>query len=188
MKLALCIGHSRRIDGKRDGGAVSVGGINEWTYNRELAEMVANRLDPKYGVVIIANYEGAGYTAAMTWLAKHLKELKVDVAIELHFNDATPSANGSEWLHYHSSTKGKYLAQCFEGAFKRHVPESKPRGLKGLKAGDRGNEFVKLTHCPAIIVEPFFGSNEKDWAIATEHKNQIADAYAEALTKYVTTI
>lgn len=189
MKIALCLGHSRRINGKRDGGAVSVGNINEWTYNKDLAEMVADRLDPKYGVVIISDYEGSGYTTAMTWLAKHLKELKVDVAAEFHFNSAdTSKAHGQEFLHYHSSTKGKYLAECFEGALKRHVPEFTPRGVKGLSSGDRGNEFVKLTSMVSLICEPFFGSSDTDWKIATEKKNQIADAYAEGLTKYLTTL
>ncbi len=189
MKIGLCIGHSRYINGKRDGGAVSVGNVNEWTYNKDLANLVAARLHPKYDVVIISSYEGSGYTTAQQWLAKHLKELKVDVALELHFNAAdAPAAHGSEWLHYHSSVKGRYLAECFKGAFKRHVPELTPRGIKGLSAGDRGNEFVKLTPMPSLILEPFFGSSESDWKVATEKKNQIVDAYAEALTKYAETI
>ena len=38
--VAICVGHSRHINGKRDGGAVSVGGVSEWTFNLDLAQEI----------------------------------------------------------------------------------------------------------------------------------------------------
>lgn len=183
MKIALCVGHSRFINGKRDGGAVSVGKVNEWTYNLDLAKMVSERLS-RHEVIIVSAYQGNGYTSSMRWLAGYLKEQKADVAIELHFNAAGPTARGHEWLYYHNSGKGLLLAKSLNFAMKTHVPEALSRGTKPLDAGDRGNEFVKLTHCPAVIGEPFFGSSASDWRIAVDKKPQIADAYAEGLTEW----
>lgn len=184
MKIALCIGHSRFINGKRDGGAVSVGKINEWTYNLDLAKMISERLSG-HEVIIVSAYQGSGYTAAQRWLAAYLKDQKVGAAVELHFNSASPTARGHEWLYYHSSIKGLLLAKSLNLAMMNKVPESIARGVKPLNAGDRGNEFVKLTSMPSVIGEPFFGSSLSDWKIAVDKKPQIADAYAEGLTKWV---
>ena len=39
LNVAICVGHSRQ----GDTGAVSCGGINEWTYNKKVAEFIYRR-------------------------------------------------------------------------------------------------------------------------------------------------
>ncbi len=187
--IALCVGHSRRIGDFPEGGAVSVGKESEWRYNTELVGMVSGSLKARgHRVLVINCYEGGSYGAAMKWLADHLRKEGADLAVELHFNSAGPTARGHEWLFWHASTKGQRLAIEFDKAFRDILPALPARGAKLRTGGDRGAEFLRLTHCPAVIAEPFFGSNASDWGIATERKGDIAFAMARAISAYAATL
>ena len=182
MKIAICVGHSRKINGRTEGGAISVDGTSEWEYNSGLADMISDQLDTLgHQVGIIDDYQGSGYTAAMEWVADQVEEWDADCAIELHFNSATPLGNGHEWLHWATSSRGKALAAHVEAAVIEAVPELRQRGVKAKGKGDRGGAFLRVTHCPALIAEPFFGSNEEDWQIAIEKKVAIAKAIAHGI-------
>jgi N-acetylmuramoyl-L-alanine amidase len=52
--------------------------------------------------------------------------------------------------------------------------------------GERGGEFLKLTHCPAVIAEPFFGSNPQEWQTASSSVSAIAEAMATGIIDYLT--
>lgn len=186
--IALCVGHSRIVRGSSpEGGAVTHdGAVNEWTWNCALAELIAKNLHAA-GVrsVIVSEYEGNGYGSAQRWLARHLKDLGVTCAIELHFNSADyPSAYGHEWLYWHASSRGKALAASLDAEMCLSVPTIKHRGAKPKFDGDRGAEFLKLTHCPAVIAEPFFGSNVSDWFEARKHRSNIALAIANGVLEW----
>lgn len=186
MKVGICIGHSRKTNGRTEGGAVSVGEVNEHTYNSELAKLILDHLS-EMGIeaFIVSEYQGSGYTDAQKWLASYLKSRGATLAIELHFNSSdSPSATGHEWLFWASSTKGRLLAKDLDASMLEMFPDFKQRGIKPKGPGDRGAEFLKLTHCPAVIAEPFFGSNPEDWELAVSRKDQIAQAIAIGLRHY----
>jgi len=64
-------------------------------------------------------------------------------------------------------------------------PEFTSRGIKGRMRGSRGASYLRLTHCPAVIAEPFFGTCEDpDWLLATQHKEGIARSIAGGLELY----
>lgn len=179
-RIAICVGHSRKIKGRFEGGAVSVGGVSERDYNLVLAEMIAENLSARGAEVkIISEYEGGGYTSAMTWLAKVVGEWKADAAVELHFNAAdSKSAKGHEWLYWGKSERSKQLATEINYEFEHEVEALKPRGIKPLDSRSRGALFCRLLPCPAVIAEPFFGTNKADWQIAEVQKSDIADCIA----------
>jgi N-acetylmuramoyl-L-alanine amidase len=60
-------------------------------------------------------------------------------------------------------------------------PEAKRRGLKAIRDNDRGGMFLKLTHCPSVICEPFFGSNADDWVMAMAHRDLLARVIADGI-------
>jgi N-acetylmuramoyl-L-alanine amidase len=187
-KIAICIGHSRSIGGKRDGGATSVTGVSEWAYNRELGRTLQEKLLAE-GIksFIVDSYRGNGYTDSMKWLASHLKAEGATHALELHFNAAAGTARGHEVLYWNSSEKGQKMAIYIENNFRRWFPEQIPRGAKSRSSGDRGGEFLKLTHCPSVIVEPFFGDNVDDWTYFSKVDNQylLAGCIAQALKEAI---
>lgn len=186
--IAICVGHSRKINGSPEGGAVTHDGkANEWTWNAGLAELIAKNLAAaNVKSIIISEYDGTGYGAAQRWLAKHLKAIGATAAVELHFNSAdAPTASGHEWLFWGTSARGKALATSLSAEMCLAVPEIKWRGAKPRFDGDRGSEFLKLTHCPSVIAEPFFGSSESDWKTAQAKRAQIALAIANGILEWL---
>jgi len=185
--VALCVGHSRKINGHPEGGAVSVGGVSEWTYNRELAGMIRDILaESRVSSRIYSDYEGGWYGTAQRWLAAVLRLDNVTLAIELHFNASdSPAATGHEWLYWGTSKAGKRLADSLAAEMCLAVPQLKSRGIKPKTASDRGAEFLKGTHCPAVIIESFFGSNVGDWEIGVERKAAIARAIASGILEFL---
>lgn len=174
VDIALCVGHSRL----GDSGATSSDGTNEWDYNSKLAKVISRKLVAlKHSTVVIDKYDGSGYSAAIRWLSADLRKRGAKVAVELHFNAAGSGATGHEWLCWHSSKGGYSMAQSLDQAFQSCVSEIKSRGVKTRTASDRGSLFLRLTPCPAVIGEPFFGSNPNDWAIGKDME-KIGHAYA----------
>jgi len=162
--IAICVGHSRKIDGRYDGGAYSPYlKLNERDFSLKVAHKLSANLTRR-GIPskIFDEYAGGGYGSAMADVARQVRAEQAVFAIELHFNFASPSANGHEWLHWHSSISGEDIAKKFESEFKKVFPSIRTRGIKAITKKKRGSKFLELTHCPAIILEPFFGSNESD--------------------------
>lgn len=185
--VAICIGHSRSVNGRVEGGAVSVRGESEWSYNRQLSEMIVDELGKRaIDTVEIAKYNGTSYGSAQRWLAQALKDCNATIAIELHFNSSDdPKANGHEWLYWHNSTKGNVLAKSLNDKMRSSAVEIKQRGIKPRFQGDRGSEFLQKTHCPAVICEVGFGSNRNDWSVMVSKKNEIARAIAHGIMDYL---
>lgn len=162
MKIAICIGHSR----KGDKGAVSVGGVSEFVFNTNIGAAIRTLLMRAGIDCEVENfYAGNSYPEAMRWLAALLRRKGYTHAVELHFNSADAAANGHEFLHHPASIPGRKLAMALAESFQAAFPRSKPRdgGVKPIPKGGRGDLFASLTHCPAVICEPFFGSNRAEW-------------------------
>lgn len=186
MKIAIAIGHSR----DRDKGAVSTGNVSEWNFNLPLGEDLRSLLTARcIPAEVIHYYKGGSYSAAMRNLAAEIKGKSFTHAVELHFNAAaSPQANGHEFLYWKSSANGRALATSLAGAFQESFPFSRPRangGVKPLGPADRGALFLRLTHCPAVILEPFFGSCPEEWDAFSTRKLAIAAAYAEGIAAFL---
>lgn len=180
--IGICIGHSR----SGDRGAVNTDGVSEHTFNSEVGRLTADLLREKgHTVHVIDDYSGSSYSGAVHWVSDRLAKLGATVAVELHFNSAGPHAEGHEWLHWYRSAKGQLLASCFNQTFKESFPNAKARGIKYVDKDDRGSLFLRITRCPAIILEPFFGSNKKETDFYTQNKATLASVYARALTNYL---
>lgn len=180
MKIGICVGHSRW----GDSGAVSLWGKSEWDYNSAVAVALKRELDlAGIDSVILDDYKAGGYGAAMRNCAKYLLNEGATHAIELHFNAAGPQAHGAEWLHWRTSSGGKRLAEALRAGFTTYFPGIKDRGLKPKGSGERGALFLRKTHCPAVIAEPFFGSNEGDCEAFRRNEAKLAAAYAEGIRR-----
>lgn len=180
--IALCVGHSR----PGDSGAVSAGGISEHAFNCRIAAAVASILTAR-GVdcIVLTAYQGQSYGAAMKWLAERLRQAKATCAVELHFNAAdNATASGHEWLYWYSSNNGRLLAKLLNQCMQEAFPTLPARGILGRGPKDRGADFLRLTPCPAVIAEPFFGSTESDWDLLSTHQDRYARVLADVLTNW----
>ena len=179
--VAICVGHSR----EGDDGATSVDGTSEWTFNADLAKRISGHLS-MHGIksFIVDRYEGHGYGAATRWVAAHVEQRHASCAVELHFNAASGTATGHEWLFWGSSARSRALAGELRQAFVDEFPLQRDRGAKAKASGDRGGEFLRLTHCPAVIAEPFFGDTPGEWQFAIANRDKIAAAIAHGIQKF----
>jgi N-acetylmuramoyl-L-alanine amidase len=56
------------------------------------------------------------------------------------------------------------------------VMESRDRGVEVRKRNDRGGRSLWQGKAPAIMTEPFFGSNPEEWRRANARIDQLAEA------------
>jgi hypothetical protein len=70
-------------------------------------------------------------------------------------------------------------------SFAKAFPEQRNRGLKSIDAADRGGLFLRKSHCPALICEPFFGSNAKDTAFFSARMEELAVVYAAGVINWL---
>ena len=181
-KVAICVGHSRI----GDKGATSVGGVDEWTYNKKVADLLKSHLRHQ-GVqsVVFDDYPSESYSGAMNWLAQSVEKEKCDIAIELHFNSYSSSkAEGYEYLHYYTSNNGRRLAECFREAHAETFKVQSDRGIKAIESGGRGGGFLRSVPPPAVICEPFFGSCPKEWILFDRKHSLLAGVYSQAIVDY----
>jgi N-acetylmuramoyl-L-alanine amidase len=179
--IAICVGHSR----PGDGGAVSVGGVSERFANGLLAKQIRAKLEAHdIECEVIDSYQGGNYSAAMRWLGRKLTTLQATGALELHFNFAEAPAHGHEWLHWHASVGGRYLAQALNRSMTAAFPDHKARGLVPVVAKGRGEGFLRCTPCPAVIAEPYFGSNPQEWAWVKANQHELAQAMADGVAAW----
>jgi N-acetylmuramoyl-L-alanine amidase len=181
--IAICVGHSRM----GDMGALSVTGVSEWHYNGDIAKRVRRKLmEMDCDACVIDKYPRPGYASAMEWLAGDLNRRGVVCAVELHFNSSdNPLSHGHEWLHWGASAPSRALAQALQGAMVTAFPEIRSRGLVSIETTkNRGGLFLARTPCPAVIAEPFFGSNRGEWELFAGEREAYASALADGLAKW----
>jgi len=130
------------------------------------------------------NPDTSGYTARIKETATKLNKFDFDLVIELHFNAATPQANGCETLYYFNSKKGKQFAHIFTDTVCRLTGiKSRNGGVKALSnKKDRGFASVYLPKATTILIEPFFGTNNEDCVKIGSAEN-MACIIQEFLTK-----
>ena len=179
MKTAIIIGHNERAP-----GAVRVtDGVPEYIWNTKLAKRIQLYADCEGrgdDVQIFFRKAGLGYNAEIRECYARVNAWKPDQTIELHFNSFTATSTGTEMLYAAGSTKGKILAQKVQDAVLNALGLS-DRGSKAITRKDRGGASVFAANAPAIIVEPFFGSNKSDCATVDANFDKCAQGIWKAI-------
>jgi N-acetylmuramoyl-L-alanine amidase len=172
MKVVVNTGH-----GGGDPGAVNKSlNVTEHDYCTKLTAAVVSSLR-KLGhtaEIVVQDKRGVGMVAGAC------NAMNPDVVVSLHNNAAENlKATGTETLYWHTSTNGKRLAEAVQ---KRMVAAM---GLpdRGVKARDN-LAVLRSTKAVAIIVEPFFISNDGDYGMAVSKLPQLADAIAQGINDW----
>lgn len=185
--IIIAIGHSRTGD---SGGAAAVDGTREHAYNSVVGRMAARMLEDR-GIrcQMIDRYPRQGYGEAMTWLAGECRRLSAEAVLELHFNAATPQAHGAEYLVWPGSVGGTALARSIIAAHRSEVPATTFRRDAGVYPRSSGNgaQFLRVTPCPAVLTEPFFGTNAQEWGVygTDQGKERLASIYADGIANWL---
>lgn len=193
--IAISAGHNYGT------GARARDGTDEHTFNTVIINHLKELLRCQgHTVHVLHRKKFLGYTAAMRDLARQMRDLGSDLALELHFNSSSTEANGFEYLHWLGSKKGKLLAQCLGQSQAAFTPDIRSRGDKGARSlwyhswndgkaySNRGGAYVYLTPCPAVICEPGFASNESDFRVMKQCPQDLAHSYATGIRLYLKSI
>jgi N-acetylmuramoyl-L-alanine amidase len=154
------------------------------------------KLAPCYGIELLVTHRdpALGYGAAVRKTAKAIRQFKADLCMELHFNSAGKTARGCEILYFWGSRKSKHAARCVSKALAPLMDELNipmrggyggARSLwyrssnKGKAYSGRGGYYAWATPCPALILEPFFGSNKHEMTEMAREQNmdELAQRY-----------
>jgi N-acetylmuramoyl-L-alanine amidase len=179
QRLAIIVGHTALRQGAFALAPISQ---HEYPFNREIAQTMEIAAASK-GIVARTFFRdrvgiSGAYQAATAF--------EPDGIIELHFNAAGPAARGTETLcskHHPDSRKlADFIQKSMVAVFNRSG--SRNRGVKVLRAGDRGFGNVSAApSVPSVLVVPFFGSNAGDCRLAfdrsAEYAAGLVDAFAE---------
>lgn len=156
MKVAVVVGHTTGAD---KGAFSKFLKSSEQPFNKMVADELKALAPHTYDVYV---HQLQSYYDRQKVMAAKLNLQNYDLIIELHFNAAdSETANGTEACYYYASRKGKDAAQHISiGLAMAYGTKLRSAGAKALvNKNDRGYWFTYLPKAPAIIVEPFFGTN-----------------------------
>lgn len=182
-KVCICIGHSSKDEGARNDKY----NVGEYSFNKELANKIKEELDKlnytSYIVNRLTDGGGTGMSADIRAVNKH----EVDCIIELHCNAYNGKASGCETLYWHTSKKGKRLAELVQEKTLA-VLENNDRKIKPIDNGDRGAAVLKGSYYPMIMTEPFFIDNDNEYINARLNMDKLAKNIALAIDEWFRTL
>lgn len=172
-RIAIIIGHNAA-----EQGAVRVtDGQTEYVWNGRLADMIAAHNPDQVGI-FHRRKNPAGYRAEIGEVYALADEWGADVTCELHFNSFAGSATGTET--WHATAAGLEVAKPVQKAMVGALGLS-GRGCK--LAGPRALGYTSMVtgRAPAVLIEPYFGSNPTDCRAADANRLELAAGLFAAL-------
>lgn len=179
-RLAIIVGHTAAAPGAHGKAPVD---SYEYPWNRAFAGRLVLAcedagLEAKVFLRDRVGISGA-YRAARDWGA--------EAAVELHFNAAGSAvAYGTETLHGERDDSRALAARVQVAMCAALDREGRgDRGIKLRRPGERGGRNLAQIDRPSILIEPFFGSNAADCALATQRRDDLARAIAGAIADFL---
>jgi len=165
MKLAIVVGHRKSAQ-----GATAVDGVQEWSWNRPLADQIAAGATALgHDVRVFYRPDRSGYSKAMGELVSEVNAYAPDLVLSLHFDSSTDTSfRGASALHWPGSKAGRMWAVQLSAAVAR-AAGIRSRGAIAQVESWAGSPLYILrdTVAPAVIIESHFGSNAADHVKAT---------------------
>ena len=180
-KFALVIGHNPR--GK--GAYSKYLDLSEYEYWRDVCDEI-NQIDDS--IDIYSRKPEENYIQEMKPVVTEINKHNYNFILELHFNAASPQAEGCESLVYFKNEQAKKIAIAFMNKLKAEYGSNIRKEWNKLKekkidkngkeviiektvetqgiilitdSKTRGGYGICNTNCTYVLVEPFFGSNEE---------------------------
>lgn len=182
-KIAFIVGHE-----KKSSGAIMVPpwNITEYEWNRVFVSDLKkeiNELDSDIQIQIIYR-DHVGIHGAYALVNAY----KPNCSIEFHFNASqNPEAEGSETLYSNRFKESAILAQALQDAICESLERcgKDNRKIKLLHPHERGETNVHLSNSPSCLIEPFFGSSEKDCELILSQRQNLIEALGKKIIHYL---
>lgn len=179
MRILLTVGHSKLKNGAfTSADGTKLGGGNEYEYCKSLSTYVKKALQAnghEVDRVVCPEKTFEKWQQERSYKLAIERATCYDLVIELHLNAAnTKKAEGCEVLY--KSAKGKKYAD--------KVQKQLAKVFRDREAKKSDNLYMlNQTKAPAIILEPFFCTNPKEWKYAVKHKAKVAELIAAGIGK-----
>ncbi|PNP87467.1 hypothetical protein BMT55_16215 [Listeria newyorkensis] len=166
LKLALFAGH----------GGVDPGASSSYGKESEKAlelMMEATKYAKSLGIKVINN-RTANVNRSISADAKKADNERVDAVIEIHFDSAAETANGTTGFYCDGSSSSKSLAQKINDRVDDYFRDRDIKPDTSTRHGRLG--ILRETSAPAMLLETCFISNKADMTTYSEKKTLIAQA------------
>jgi N-acetylmuramoyl-L-alanine amidase len=174
-RCALVVGHKP----DKPGACNETYNVCEFNFNDNLIDSIMESLvdpiDPHGGIDLVKVLR-----KTYSNLPNEINELNPDFVVSFHCNAFNKKASGTETLYYHTSERGKKIAQKFQDNMVTvlHLPD---RGIKGKRVEDRGGHLLRYVKAPCILIEPFFIDNDSDFERITNVRQSFVTAIQKSL-------
>lgn len=191
MKVLIDNGHGENTPGKRSPD----GRLREWSYTREIADLVVAGLRKK-GIDaerIVKEDSDVPLSERCRRANNIYRDTgKKAILVSIHCNAAGSGAswmNAQGWSAFvsnnaslNSKRLAKFLAQVAECIL---VPVRKP--MPGQLYWEQNLAICRDTNCPAVLTENFFQDNKEDveYLLSREGKDTVARIHIEGILKYL---
>lgn len=178
MKIAIVVGHNSAAQ-----GAVRVtDGRTEFDWNSDLAELIKDH-NP-YAVGIFYRKRGGGYSREIDRVYAETDAWGADCTIELHFNGSA-NKRSTGCLMLSSGTSGSMKLSGIMQERCLAVMGNEDDGVQARGRRDRGGRSLWQGKAPAVLIEPYFGSNPHFCAVAETHKDELAEAIYRGAVEFL---
>ncbi|WP_260448600.1 N-acetylmuramoyl-L-alanine amidase [Listeria booriae] len=174
LKLAIFAGHG----GADPGASSNYGKESEKTLDLMLA---ATSYARSLGIKVVNN-RTTDVARNISADARKANAEKVNAVIEIHFDSATATANGTTGFYCEGSATSKDLAQKVNDRVDDYFRDREIKPDTSTRHGRLG--ILRETNAPAMLLETCFISNKEDMAIYNTKKALIAQAVVHGALDY----
>jgi N-acetylmuramoyl-L-alanine amidase len=180
--LAIVVGHNRQRS-----GAKNYLGESEYDFNLRVAQKVFALLSEKgISLKLIQKSESSSYLKETRDLISQLKDLEIELVLELHFNYFSKPILGCEAivnnLHHAEGLATDILDKLAQRGFRK-------RGVRLSLPGERGNISLlglEKEGIAGIILEPCFGNfKTPESEFIFEREDSYCDLIANSIQNYL---
>lgn len=164
MKIYVCTGHANYGNMISSADGESVGGCNEYNYNRDLLPYI-KKWCKKVGIECYTDTPKVGKLHSLedeiNYYIPQANAKNYDLVIQLHLNACNETASGCEVWYYSSSKMGMQYANS---VCNKLGTIWNNRGIKDSKT----LYWLRKTTAPSILIESFFCDNTSDYLKAVK--------------------
>lgn len=172
VKICLDAGH-----GGSDSGAVGNGRL-EKDYTLKITLGIGNKLMSEYDNVQVVYTRTSDVYVSLEERANISNRNKCDYFASSHVNSG--GGYGVETFAHNNSTKGKQFANVVQNEMVNRGLVTRNRGVKTANFA-----VLRLTNCPAILIENHFIDNANDMTFLDENLDKIISAQTESIANYI---
>lgn len=164
MKIYVCTGHADYGNMISSADGITVGGCNEYNYNRDLLPYIKKWCE-KVGIICYTDTPEVGKLHSLedeiNYYITHANAKNYDLVVQLHLNAYNEKVGGCEVWYYPNSSMGMQYANS---VCNKLGTVWNNRGVKESKT----LYWLRKTTAPSILIESFFCDNASDYLKAVK--------------------